>query len=60
MELALKKMMIKELEIKMIKSLTNIGRENYEFLKLRNFKQILLELRNVMILELRLIIIELL
>ena len=60
MELALKNTMIKELDIKVIKSLTNIGRENYEFLKLRNFKQILLELRNVMILELRLIIIKLL
>ena len=60
MELALKNIMIKELDIKVIKSLTNIGRENYEFLKLRNFKQILLELRNVMILELRLIIIKLL
>ena len=60
MELALKKMMIKELKMKINKSSANITTENYEFLKLRNFQQILLELRNVMILELRLIIIKLL
>ena len=40
MELALKKMMIKELKMKINKSSANITTENYEFLKLRNFAEI--------------------